>query len=91
MSGPPLIFVALARIVVGLYSSVVSGLTNAAVFTWDFGLALFNLIAPNRSPHKVVPDGFVGAGGIWPRYVAPGDGDSRCSCPALNAMANHGT
>jgi len=30
------------------------------------------------------------AGGDWPEYIAPGDGDSRCSCPALNAMANHG-
>jgi hypothetical protein len=27
---------------------------------------------------------------MWPEYIPPKDGDSRCSCPALNVMANHG-
>jgi len=55
------------------------------LFQADFGLALFNLVAPKRSPGKVTT-----CGGSWPKYIPPADTDSRCSCPALNALANHG-
>jgi hypothetical protein len=34
--------------------------------------------------------GHPGAGGKWPDYIPPKDGDSRSCCPGLNAMANHG-
>jgi hypothetical protein len=38
----------------------------------------------------VTPEGEPGAGGNWPEYIPPKEGDSRCCCPALNALANHG-
>jgi hypothetical protein len=63
---------------------------NVKVFTWDTATAMMNLVSPNLSPTKVVPEGHPGFGGKWPEYQAPKEGDSRCSCPALNAMANHG-
>jgi len=63
---------------------------TAAVFVWDFSLTLLNLVTPNRKIGHVVPEGHPGAGRVWPEYVAPKEGDSRCSCPVLNAMANHG-
>jgi len=59
-------------------------------FTWDAGLALVNIVTPSRQEGHVTPEGHPGFGGKWPEYVPPKDGDSRCSCPALNAMANHG-
>ncbi|KAG1732731.1 Chloroperoxidase [Suillus lakei] len=37
-----------------------------------------------------LPKGHPGYGGHWPEYRPPKETDSRCSCPALNAMANHG-
>jgi len=55
------------------------------IFQADFGLALYNLVAPKRAPGKVTI-----CGGSWPKYIPPTDKDSRCSCPALNALANHG-
>ncbi|KAI0089396.1 chloroperoxidase-like protein [Irpex rosettiformis] len=57
---------------------------------WDTSLAVINLLAPNRPANRVVPAGHPGFNGEWPEYVPPKEGDSRCSCPALNAMANHG-
>ncbi|KAF9045459.1 Chloroperoxidase [Panaeolus papilionaceus] len=60
------------------------------VFSWDFALTFINLITPNRKVGQVTPAGHPGEGGKWPEYIPPKDGDSRCSCPALNAMANHG-
>jgi len=65
-------------------------LQDLLVFTWDFGLTLVNVVSPSRKVGQVTPEGHPGAGGKWPEYIAPKDGDSRCSCPALNAMANHG-
>ncbi|KAJ7031449.1 Chloroperoxidase [Mycena alexandri] len=53
------------------------------LFTWDTCIALANLIAPNLKPGSVIPHG-------RPEFVPPGKGDSRCCCPALNALANHG-
>jgi len=66
-------------------------LHDIGFFSWDAGLTFLNLLTPNRSEGHVVPEGHPGFGGKWPEYVSPKDGDSRCSCPALNAMANHGT
>ncbi|KAJ7722378.1 Cloroperoxidase [Mycena metata] len=63
---------------------------NVYLFTWDTFIALANLIAPNRKPGSVIPHGQPGAGRKWPEFVPPGKGDSRCCCPALNALANHG-
>lgn len=79
-----------ARLLAGLYSSIVSALLNAWVIIWDGGLVIYNLVAPNLPANAVVPKGCAGARGVWPEYVPPAEGDSRCSCPALNAMANHG-
>ncbi|GLB39741.1 putative peroxidase, family 2 [Lyophyllum shimeji] len=64
--------------------------TDLGVLAWDVGLTLFNLVIPKRKEGKVTPAGHPGADGKWPEYIAPKEGDSRCSCPALNAMANHG-
>ncbi|SJL10077.1 uncharacterized protein ARMOST_13459 [Armillaria ostoyae] len=70
--------------------SIVNTAQNLYILTWDVGLSVFNLLTPNLKPGHVVPEGHPGAGGSWPEYIAPTEGDSRCSCPALNAMANHG-
>lgn len=85
-----LLVLATLRIVYGVYSSVVGAITNLGVLIWDGGLAIYNLVAPTLPANAVVPEGRPGARGVWPAYVPPGAGDSRCSCPALNAMANHG-
>ncbi|KAJ7049206.1 Chloroperoxidase [Mycena amicta] len=65
-------------------------LFNIYIFTWDAWLTLVNLLTPKRKLGSVVRPGASGAGGEWPEYVAPKEGDSRSCCPALNAMANHG-
>ncbi|KAL1735269.1 Chloroperoxidase [Schizophyllum commune] len=57
---------------------------------WDIYLNIANLLTPNAKPGRLIPAGMPGAGGKWPEFVPPKAGDSRCSCPALNAMANHG-
>ena len=81
-------------------SAVVNGFSRASSASWgqlkyaikllflfqaDFGLALYNVVAPRKAPGKVTA-----CGGSWPKYIPPTDSDSRCSCPALNALANHG-
>ncbi|KAF8352012.1 Chloroperoxidase [Amanita rubescens] len=53
---------------------------NTYVFTWDALLELSNQVLPKRKKGHVVPE----------EYIAPKEGDSRCACPALNALANHG-
>jgi hypothetical protein len=63
---------------------------DSFVFLWDFIIALTNLVTPNLKSGHVVPKGYPGAGGKWPEYVPPKEGDSRCACPMLNALANHG-
>ncbi|KAI0643776.1 Cloroperoxidase [Trametes meyenii] len=78
------------RLVLGLLASVEGLLTNTLVFSFDFLLTLYNLVTPDRPPGRVVQEGHPGHGGKWPQYVPPREGDSRSSCPALNAMANHG-
>jgi len=57
---------------------------------WDVSLTIANLFLPDRAEGHVVPEGHLGFGGKWPEYIAPKEGDSRCACPALNALANHG-
>ncbi|KAM6501172.1 Chloroperoxidase [Amanita muscaria] len=63
---------------------------NAVVFTWDALLELGNLVVPKIKEGHVVPEGRHGFQGKWPEYKRPEEGDSRCCCPALNALANHG-
>jgi hypothetical protein len=63
---------------------------NVYIFTYDFFLFFLNLILPKRRIGHVVPPGAPGEGGKWPEFIPPKEGDSRCACPALNAMANHG-
>ncbi|KAJ7748406.1 Chloroperoxidase [Mycena metata] len=65
-------------------------LENVYIFSWDVCLTLLNLVTPNKKVGSVIPHGSPGAGGKWPEFVPPGEGDSRSCCPALNAMANHG-
>lgn len=60
------------------------------VVCWDLWLSFVNLVTPKLKVGHVVPEGHPGAGGEWPEYIAPSEGDSRCSCPCLNAMSNHG-
>ncbi|KAG5643526.1 hypothetical protein DXG03_000718 [Asterophora parasitica] len=71
-------------------SSIVKVSQDVAVLVWDVGLTLVNLVSPKRKVGKVTPAGHPGADGKWPEFQPPKEGDSRCSCPALNAMANHG-
>ncbi|KAJ2928472.1 heme-thiolate peroxidase, partial [Candolleomyces eurysporus] len=62
----------------------------AKVGVWDLYCTLANQVLPLRKVGSVTPEGHPGAGGKWPEFIQPKEGDSRCSCPALNAMANHG-
>lgn len=63
---------------------------NVYVFTYDGLLELGNQVMPKRKVGHMVPEGHPGFGGKWPEYIPPKEGDSRCACPALNALANHG-
>jgi hypothetical protein len=73
-----------------LFSGAGELFQNIYIFTWDALLALVNVVTPNKKLGTVVPHGLPGAGGKWPEFVAPKEGDSRSCCPALNALANHG-
>jgi Peroxidase, family 2 len=88
----PMVFIitALRRILRGVASSIFKLVFIVFLFSWDISLVLINLITCNRKVGKVTPKGQPGAGGVWPEYIPPQPGDSRSSCPALNAMANHG-
>ncbi|TFY71288.1 heme-thiolate peroxidase [Dentipellis fragilis] len=74
----------------GLVSTLLDTLIVGGLLIWDLGLFLYNLVAPARRVGTVVLRGHPGFGGNWPDYIAPKESDSRCACPALNAMANHG-
>ncbi|KAL1948515.1 hypothetical protein VTO73DRAFT_12590 [Trametes versicolor] len=74
----------------GLTSSIFNGLMLVGLLVWDVLLTLYNHVVPNRSIGRVVKEGLPGFGGKWPEYTPPQESDSRCSCPALNALANHG-
>ena len=69
----------------GVTRFVANSLLNVYIFSWDLLLAICNLVLPNK-PVAGHPEN----GGKWPEYVPRKEGDSRCSCPALNALANHG-
>ena len=73
-----------------LLSSVAKILQTIFVLAWDTILTIFNILTPKLKEGHVIPKGHPGADGKWPEYVPPKEGDSRGSCPALNAMANHG-
>ncbi|KAI0752679.1 chloroperoxidase-like protein [Daedaleopsis nitida] len=90
MGQTPFAVLAGKRIFFGLLSSLGGHLFNLGIFLLDFVLFIYNLITPDRPAGHVVLEGHPGAGGKWPQYVPPKQGDSRGSCPALNAMANHG-
>ncbi|CDO72106.1 hypothetical protein BN946_scf184962.g49 [Trametes cinnabarina] len=83
-------FTILRRVMLGLVASIQGLLVNAAVFLLDFLFTLYNIVTPNRRTGRVILEGHPGYGGKWPQYIPPREGDSRSSCPALNAMANHG-
>jgi len=85
-----LIVTAFRRIWRGTLTRLFNGFFFVGLTLWDFSLAFINVITFKRRVGHVTPKGQPGEGGVWPEYVPPRNGDSRCSCPALNAMANHG-
>ncbi|KZP13752.1 Cloroperoxidase [Athelia psychrophila] len=70
----------------GFLHSIGQNVFSTYIFSYDAVLAVLNIITPSLPEGKVTP----GFDGKWPEYVPSKEGDSRCSCPALNAMANHG-
>ncbi|KAF8452558.1 Chloroperoxidase [Boletus edulis BED1] len=74
----------------GILGTLSFHFTNAAIMGWDVLLTLGNLVQSSRPVGKVTPEGHPGYGGYWPEYRPQQENDSRCACPALNAMANHG-
>jgi hypothetical protein len=74
----------------GILHKVYIFFLNIYIILWDSVLFLTNLVLPKKPVGKVVPEGHPGAHGKWPEYLPRKEGDSRCACPALNAMANHG-
>lgn len=85
-----LVVTALRRIGRGTYSKLYQGAFFTGLMLWDLSLCVVNLFTFKRKVGHVTPKGHPGVGGVWPEYIPPKEGDSRCSCPALNAMANHG-
>ena len=71
-------------------SALVEVVFMFTILLWEVGITLYNFISKPLDEGKIVPKGHPGANGNWPEYIAPKDTDSRCSCPGLNAMANHG-
>jgi len=71
-------------------SVIIENIARLVVLGWDVSLTIINVLTPNRPVGHVIPKGSPGARGKWPEFIAPGKGDSRSACPALNAMANHG-
>jgi hypothetical protein len=84
------ILTAIRRIGRGTLSILFEASFFAGLLLWDLSLNIVNLFTFKRKIGSVTPKGHPGAGGDWPEYLPPRSGDSRCSCPALNAMANHG-
>ncbi|KAI0772774.1 chloroperoxidase-like protein [Trametes elegans] len=78
------------RLSKGLVSTLFDVVIHLGLFLWDILLTLYNHVSPKRRVGHVVQQGHAGFGGQWPEYIPPTKGDSRCSCPALNALANHG-
>jgi hypothetical protein len=69
---------------------VVDTVTRVVIIVWDVSLTVINIVTPSRHVGSVIAQGCPGAGGHWPAFMPPEEGDSRSACPALNAMANHG-
>ena len=86
-----LINTALRRIGRCITSSIIEFCFVVYLSSWDISLTLINALTFNRKVGRVTLKGHAGEGGIWPEYIPPQPGDIRCSCPALNAMANHGS
>jgi hypothetical protein len=84
------IITALRRIGRGTLSKLSDFVFFLGWSSWDLSLVLVNLITFKRKVGRVTPNGHPGEGCVWPEYIPPRQGDSRCSCPALNALANHG-
>ena len=74
----------------GFFSSVSTVVFGVGIMSWDVLLTLLNLVQRKRCIGHVTPVGHPGYEGHWPEFRPPQEGDSRCACPALNAMANHG-
>ncbi|KAG2159330.1 Chloroperoxidase [Suillus bovinus] len=74
----------------GFLSSVSNFFFDVGIMSYDILLTLLNLVMKKRRIGHVTPEGHSGYGGYWPEFKPAQEGDSRCSCPALNAMANHG-
>jgi len=74
----------------GLLDPVNRLFSSIYIYSWDTFLLFGNLILPNKPAGRIVPEGHPGFEGKWPEHIPAKEGDSRCSCPALNAMANHG-
>jgi hypothetical protein len=62
-------------------------LTYLRIALWDVALTVLNVVMPAPA---VVNLEAGDSGSLWPTYEPAKPTDSRCSCPALNAMANHG-
>ncbi|KAI0298373.1 Cloroperoxidase [Multifurca ochricompacta] len=84
------IITALRRIGRGIFSRLFEAVFFASLLFWDFSLAIVNTFTFKRKIGSVTPKGSPGEGGVWPKYTPPSEGDSRCSCPGLNTLANHG-
>lgn len=74
----------------GFFSNVSNFFYEARIRSWDVVLTLLNLVEKKRRIGGVTPEGHPGYGRHWPEFKPPGETDSRCSCPGLNALANHG-
>jgi len=74
----------------GIIHNIANTIWNGGIVTWDTLLVFLNLLLPNKAIGNVVPKGHPGYKGEWPEYIPRKDTDSRCSCPAINALANHG-
>ena len=65
-------------------------IASTYIFLWDIVLTLGNFVLPKKRIDMIGPNAHPEFGGKWPEYVPAMEGDERCSCPAVNALANHG-
>lgn len=74
----------------GFFSGLSHCFFDVGIMAWDVLLTVSNLVRRKYPIDDVTPEGHPGYGGHWPEFIPPQLTDSRCSCPAFNAMANHG-
>ncbi|KAG2060078.1 Cloroperoxidase [Suillus hirtellus] len=74
----------------GFFSGLSHCFFDVGIMAWDVLLTVSNLVRRKYPIGDVTPEGHPGYGGHWPEFIPPQLTDSRCSCPAFNAMANHG-